>query len=188
MLNVWQTLNILINMAFTNIIVGAKKQMSDLPPKHIVSTYKNSSDLDLDSRKAMIRLIEKIVFNLLHAKDFYLANKLEPMSDHIGNSLKILALVRVTLRDENLDTTDPDTLKLAAYLSDFYRDIYIRMANILLSKNVVAEYDSLLKILREHHAIWVGPAEKKSTSAQPDTGNNNSPTQSNTSGSSTFYA
>jgi flagellin-specific chaperone FliS len=156
--------------------------MSDIPPKNAIASYSNTKNLEVDSHKAMTRLIEKVIFYVLYAKDAYVAKNLESMADLAGKALEILAHIRVTLREENLNTEDPEVYKIAGGLSNFYRDIYVRMANVLLTKDVIKEYDDILKIMREHHKVWTQPLQGEAPKEEPIP---NPPTSSN---DSTFYA
>lgn len=124
--------------------------------KQITDRYKQTYGLVLSTREVMGRLIGTLILNVEQAKGAHSQRRLDTMFEFNRKSLRILGAIRASLEKENIDKNEQAGVQLLACLRLLYRDIFIRLANVLRAPNPQAEFDLLLSHLRRQYQAWSG--------------------------------
>lgn len=122
----------------------------------IAAIYRNSSELVVDSREVMNRLLSGLIAYIKQAQNAYEQKRYDTMFEYNKRSLKVIAGIRQAL-ERKLPDSD-DLSPLITELLALYQSIYIRLTNVLKSKAPHTEFDHFIETLQTQRSLWVSSA------------------------------
>ena len=125
------------------------------PYGNAAQAYQQAGQKALNPVEIVVALYEGILRNLEGAKNAYAENDLEKMCALNEKTFRILGALQSHLDFENGGDTAPA-------LNEFYKIVFVRLANVLQQEDPVAEFEVLQSNVRDIYSKWSLLAQKVS--------------------------
>lgn len=113
----------------------------------------------------MAEAMRTIINNLNVARDACAAKNFEMMLQFNLKNLKILDVLREELLGTEEAFADPEAAPVAKHLSNVYKDIILRLTNILQSKAPEDDFTKMIEQVTALYRAWLPPEEFKEDNA-----------------------
>jgi hypothetical protein len=134
--------------------------------KRAVTAYGTASTQSKSERELMAEAMRMVINNLTLARDTYNANKFEDMLEHNKKTLKILDVLREELVGSGA-INDPEARPAASFLLRTYRDLILRVTDVLTMPSPADEYNTLIELVTQLYRKWQTPPATPQPPSQP---------------------
>ena len=128
--------------------------------KRATTAYNTMGNQHKNERELMAEAMRTVINNLTLARDAYLTKSFETMLEYNNKSIKIVDVLREELASSDA-LKDPEAKAPALYLMNTYKELIVRIADVLTTPAPQEEFNALIELLKPIYRAWLPVAEPK---------------------------